>query len=49
MEEDDLIVNERNLIANRLHSKGIFIYDSMAICPKHGSSHGIDWYDSESK
>ena len=48
IEEDNLIVNERNLIANRLCSKDIFIDDSMAICPKHRSSYEIDWYDSKS-
>ncbi len=48
-EEDDFIVNERNLIANRLLSLNVLIDDSMAICPKHRSSYGIDWYDSKSK
>ena len=38
IEDDNLIVNERNLIANRLRSKEIFVDDSMAICPKHRSS-----------
>jgi len=48
-EEDSFIMNERNLIANRLRSKGIFIDDSMAICPKHRSEFRIDWKDSKSK
>ena len=44
-EADDFIVNERNLIANRLKSKDMFVDDSMSICPKHRSSYGIDWCD----
>ncbi len=48
-EEDDFIINERNLIANRLRSQNVLIDDSMAICPKHRSSYGIDCYDSKSK
>ncbi len=48
IEEDNLIINERNLIANRLRSKEIYIDDAMSICPKHRSSYGIDWYDSKS-
>ena len=31
IEEDNLIVNERNLTANRLRSKDIFIDDSRAV------------------
>ena len=48
-EEDDFILNERNLIANRLISLNVIIDDSMSICPKHRSSYDIDWYDSKSK
>ncbi|CAF3865475.1 unnamed protein product [Rotaria magnacalcarata] len=47
-EEDDFIINERNLIANRLKPSNILIDDSMSICPKHRSSYGIDWYDVRS-
>jgi hypothetical protein len=47
--KDDLMMNEKNLIASRLRPKNIFIDDSMFICPKHRSSHGIDWHDCESK
>lgn len=43
--EDDIIINERNLIANRLLAKNIVIDDNMSICPKHRSSFGIDWCD----
>jgi len=49
IEQDDLIMNEKNLIANRLHLENILVNDSMFICPKHRSSYGIDWYDSKSK
>ena len=48
-EEDDSIMNEKNLIANRLRSKNILIDDSMFICPKHRSSFGVDWYSARSK
>lgn len=47
-DEDEVIVNETNLIANRLHSKNIFIDGSMFICPKHRSSFGIDWHSVKS-
>ncbi|CAF4286381.1 unnamed protein product [Rotaria socialis] len=47
-EEDDFIVNEKNLIANRIRYLDIFIDDSMSICPKHRSSYGIDWHASKS-
>ena len=43
-EEDDFIMNEKNLIANRLRSKNVLVDDSMFICPKHRSSFGIDWH-----
>jgi hypothetical protein len=46
-EDDNFIMNERNLIANRLHAKDILVDDSMLICPKHRSSFGIDWCDSK--
>lgn len=48
-EDDSIIVNEKNLIANRLRSKNIIIDDSMHICPKHRSSFGIDWHSVKSK
>ena len=38
IEEDNLIVNERNLLANMLCEKDILIGDSVAICSKHRSS-----------
>ncbi|CAF3496818.1 unnamed protein product [Rotaria socialis] len=47
-EEDDFIVNEKNLIANRIRYLDIFIDDSMSICPKHRSSYGIDWHAPKS-
>ena len=45
IEEDNIIINEKTLIANRLLSKNILVDDSMGICPKHRSSFGIHWYD----
>lgn len=47
-DEDEIIVNEKNLIANRLSLKNILITDSMHICPKHRSSFGIDWHSVKS-
>jgi hypothetical protein len=47
IEEDDLIMNERNLIANRLRFNNVLIDDSMYICPKHRSTYGIDWHAAE--
>ena len=47
-EEDTTIINEKNLIANRLLLKNILIDDSMSICPKHRGSFGIDWRDHKS-
>ena len=35
VEEDNIIINEKNLIANRLLRKNILVDDSMWICPKH--------------
>ncbi|CAF4181776.1 unnamed protein product [Rotaria magnacalcarata] len=43
--DDNIIVNERNLIANRLLGKNILVDNSMSICQKHRSSFGIDWRD----
>ncbi|CAF4276505.1 unnamed protein product [Rotaria magnacalcarata] len=43
--DDNTIVNERNLIANRLLGKNILVDNSMSICQKHRSSFGIDWRD----
>ena len=45
VEEDNIIINEKNLIANRLLRKNILVDDSMWICPKHRSSFGIHWID----
>jgi hypothetical protein len=47
-EEDDIIMNEKNLIANRLRSKNIFVDGSTFICPKHRSSFGVDWHSVKS-
>ena len=47
-EEDTTIINEKNLIANRLLLKNILMDDSMSICPKHRGSFGIDWRDHKS-
>jgi hypothetical protein len=44
-EEDSTIINEKNLIANRLLLKNTLIDDSMSICPKHRRLFGIDWRD----
>ena len=49
IEQDDLIVNEKNLIANRLRLENILTDDSTYICPKHRSSYGTDWYVAERK
>jgi hypothetical protein len=46
-EEDTNIINEKNLIANRLLLKNILIDDSMSICPKHRGLFGIDWRDKK--
>ena len=43
-EDDNIVVNEKNLIANRLIRKSILVEDNMKICPKHRSSFGIDWF-----
>ena len=45
LEDDDIIMNERNLIANRLLRENIFIDDTMSIYPKHRSAFGVDWID----
>ena len=42
--DDDIIMNEKNLIVNRLTRKSILVGDNMKICPKHRSSFGIDWF-----
>ncbi|CAF4127972.1 unnamed protein product [Adineta steineri] len=47
--EDDLIMNEKNLIANRLRLENILVDDSMFICPKHRSSYGLNWHVPETK
>ena len=46
--DDNIIINEKNLIANRLMRKNILVNDAMLICPKHRSSFGIDWIDRKS-
>jgi hypothetical protein len=43
-EDDNIVMNEKNLIANRLFLKNILVNDIMRICPKHRSSFGIDWF-----
>ena len=48
-EEDDIIMNEKNLIANRLHSKNILINNSMFIYPKHCNSFCVDWYCAKAR
>ena len=42
LDEDMTIVNEKNLIANRLIGKNILVDKTMSICAKHRSSFGID-------
>lgn len=49
VEDDDIIMNERNLIANRLLRENIFIDDTMSICPKHRSAFGVDWIDRKNR
>jgi hypothetical protein len=49
IEQDDLIMNEKNLITNRLRLEKILVDESMFICPKHRSSYGVDWYVSDRK
>ena len=44
-----IIVNEKNLIANRLIGKNILVDNTMSICAKHRSSFGIDWCDVVSR
>jgi hypothetical protein len=48
-EDDKNIMNEKNLIANRLLRKNILVDDSMRVCPKHRSSFGIDWFNKNTK
>ncbi|CAF1618434.1 unnamed protein product, partial [Rotaria magnacalcarata] len=43
-EDDNIVRNEKNLIANQLLLKNILVNDIMRICPKHRSSFGIDWF-----
>ena len=49
LDEDMIIVNEKNLIANRLIGKNILVDNTMSICAKHRSSFGIDWCDVVSR
>ena len=44
-EDDNIVMNEKNLVANRLLRKNILVDDSMRICPKHRASFGIDWFN----
>lgn len=46
-EDDNIVVNEKNLVANRLLRKNILVTDSMPICPKHRASFGIDWFNKK--
>ena len=46
--DDSIIINEKNLIANRLIRKSILVYDAMSICLKHRSSLAIDCVDGKS-
>ena len=41
-------ISEKDLIANRLRLKNVFINNNMFICPKHRSSFGIGWHDTSS-
>ena len=43
-EDDNIVVNEKSLIANRSIRKSILVEDNMKICLKHRSSFGIDWF-----
>ncbi|CAF1008105.1 unnamed protein product [Didymodactylos carnosus] len=47
VDDDDKIMNERNLIANRLERLNIIVDDATSICPKHRSSFGIVWFQSK--
>jgi len=49
IEQDNLIMNEKNLITNRLRLENILVDESMFICPKHRSSFGVDWRVLQSK
>ena len=49
LEDDDIIMNERKLIANRLLWENSFIDDTMSICPKHRSAFGVDWIDRKNR
>ena len=46
--DDTIIINEKDLIANRLMLKNTLVNDVMSICPKHQRSFGIDWIDRKS-
>ncbi|CAF0935152.1 unnamed protein product [Didymodactylos carnosus] len=46
-DDDDKIMNERNLITNRLERLNIIADDTTSICPKHRSSLGIGWFQSK--
>jgi hypothetical protein len=47
-QRDRIRISEKDLIANRLRSKKIYIDNNMVICPKHRNSFGIGWYDQSS-
>ncbi|CAF4477288.1 unnamed protein product, partial [Didymodactylos carnosus] len=44
-EDDDVIMNEKNLILNRLSKYNLLIDNSMEICPKHRNTYGVGWND----
>ncbi|CAF0935170.1 unnamed protein product [Didymodactylos carnosus] len=47
VDDDDKIMNEINLITNRLERLNIIADDTTSICPKHRSSLGIGWFQSK--
>ena len=47
-ERDTIRISEKDLIANRLRLKNVFIDNNMFICPKHRNSFGIGWHDTRS-
>ena len=47
-QRNDIRISEKDLIANRLRLKNIFIDNGMVICPKHRASFGIGWCDQNS-
>ena len=43
--DDSIIINKKNLIANRLLRKNTLVNNALSICLKHRSSFAIDWID----